>query len=104
MRAFLVACLAILALGTGGFVGINVMQKSSGIAYTSRGARIDPQWAWRSVLRDRGATAPASKTATALAEASHGLTEECGVPTIWQWIFVDFGRPEGEPKTCAASQ
>jgi hypothetical protein len=104
VRAFLVACLAILALGAGGFFGLNVMQKPSGIAYTSRGARIDPQWAWRSVLRDTGATPPAAKTATALAEASHGPTEECDLPTIWQWVFVDFGTPEGEPKTCAASQ
>jgi hypothetical protein len=104
MRAFLVACLAILGLGAGGFFGLNVMQKSSGSAYTSHGARIDPQWAWRSVLRDGGATAPVAKTAKALAEASHGLTEECDVRTSWQWIFVDFGTPEGEPKTCTASQ
>jgi basic membrane lipoprotein Med (substrate-binding protein (PBP1-ABC) superfamily) len=44
MRAFLVACLAIVVVGACGFFVIDVMQKPTGVAFTTDGARIDRTW------------------------------------------------------------
>jgi hypothetical protein len=88
MRAFLFACLAILVVGGGGYFFLGSIQQSSGAAFATDGARIDPDWAWRSV------SAGASETAQG----------ECDTRKAWQWIFVDFGRPEGESATCSISQ
>jgi hypothetical protein len=90
MRAFMVACLAIVAIGAGGYFFLGAMQQSSGLAYATDGARIDPSWAWRSVPGPSGT----SNTAQA----------ECDERKPWQWIFVDLGRPEGESAACSISQ
>ena len=42
MRAFLVACLAIVIVGTGGYYGLNTIQQPTGVAYSTDGARISP--------------------------------------------------------------
>jgi hypothetical protein len=91
MRAFLVACLAIVAIGTGGYVFLNGMQEPSGVAYATDGARINTGWAWRSVSSPTGAGEKAQ-------------AEECDTREAWQWIFVDFGRPAGESAACSISQ
>ena len=96
MRAFLVACLAIVVIGAGGYFSLNAMQQPSGIAYTTDGARINPKWTWRSVFRPASARGPATKTAINIPEAPGEMAEECDVRTTWQWIFVDFGTPDGE--------
>jgi hypothetical protein len=90
VRAFLAACLAIIVLGAGAYYGLNTLQEPSGIAYATDGARIDPQWSWRSAAS--GAATPGAPG------------EGCGVRTAGQWFFVDFGIPRGEPKICSASQ
>jgi hypothetical protein len=95
MRAFLVACLAIVVVGTGGYFFLNAMQEPSGIAYTTGGARISTSWVWRSVIGPDGAGGPTAKTAQA---------GECDMRKTWQWIFVDFGKPDGESATCSDSQ
>ena len=41
MRVFLVACLAIVILAVGGYLSVNAMQRLSGVAYTTEGARIN---------------------------------------------------------------
>jgi hypothetical protein len=83
LRAFVVACLVIVVLGAGAYFGLNTIQKPSGIAYTTDSVRIDPQWSWRST------DAPGAG---------------CGRRAAWQWIFIDFGKPAGEPTACSASQ
>ena len=40
MRAFLVACLAVIVIGAGGYFFLNAMQEPTGVAYTTDGARI----------------------------------------------------------------
>jgi hypothetical protein len=95
VRVFLVACLASVAICIGGYFALNAIQKPTGIAYATEGARISPHWAWRSVLSASGANEPTTKTAT---------DQECHRRKAWQWIFVDFGRPEGESKICRDSQ
>jgi hypothetical protein len=90
MRAFLVACLAIVAIGAGGCVFLNAMQEPSGIAYATDSARINTSWAWRSVSQ----TGAGKET----------QAEACNMRKAWQWIFVDFGRPAGESAACSISQ
>jgi hypothetical protein len=103
MRAFLVACLAIVIVGTGGYYGLNTIQQPTGVAYSTDGARISPHWTWRSVLH-RQTKAPATRTAMNIPDAPESLADECDVRTTWQWIFVDFGNPDGESYTCSSSQ
>jgi len=81
MRAFLLACLAIIAIGAGGYFSLNAVQQPSGAAYTTDGARIDPSWSWRN--------APA---------------QPCETRSAWQWFFVDMRRPHGESRICSVSQ
>lgn len=88
MRAFLLSCLAIVVIGAGGYLVVNAMQQPSGVAYTTDGARISTNWAWRST----GTKEPTTST------------EECDMRKPWQWIFVDFGKPRGEPAACRISQ
>lgn len=86
MRAFLVACLAIVAVAVGGYYWLGTVQQPSGVAYATDGARINTSWAWRSVLGPGDAQAG------------------CDMRTDWQWIFVDLGKPGGEPAVCSISQ
>ncbi len=85
MRAFLVSCVALVAIGAGGYFILNSLQQSSGAAFTTGGARIDPSWSWRVALT----TPPAA---------------HCEPRTVWQWFFVDFRDPGGESKICSDSQ
>ena len=104
MRAFLAACLGIIVVGIAGYYSLNTLQKPSGIAYSTDGTRISPEWSWRSVSRDSQASSATTGTAIKASEATNDKVEECGTRTPWQWIFVDFGRPEGESSACSASQ
>jgi len=85
MRAFLVACVAFILLGAGTYFLLDVLQQSSGAAYTQQTARIDPSWSWRLAT----ATLPA---------------QTCKPRTLSQWFFVDFGNPAGEPAACKDAQ
>jgi hypothetical protein len=95
VRVFLMACLAIVVICIGGYFVLGTIQEPTGIAYATNGARISPHWVWRSVLSPSGASGPTTKVAS---------LEECNRRKAWQWIFVDFGRPEGESKICMDSQ
>jgi hypothetical protein len=95
VRVYLVACLAIVVICVGGYFALNTIQEPTAIAYTTGAARISPHWAWRSVLSPLGASEPTTETAT---------SQECNTREAWQWIFVDFGKPDGESKICKDSQ
>jgi len=86
MRAYLLACLAIVVVGAGGYFLLNAVQQPSGTAFATDGARISPNWAWR---------APSTATPP---------TAACDPRKSWQWFFVDLGSPEGESATCSISQ
>lgn len=81
----------IVVIGAGGYFWVNTMQKPSGVAYATDGARIDRQWSCRSAVRQTGAEGLATSDAP---------SEECAVHTASQWILVDFGIPLGESKAC----
>ncbi len=85
MRAFLVACLAVVVIGAGGYFSLNAVQKSTGAAYSTDGASIDPSWSWRATSTTAAAT-------------------PCEPRQPWQWFFVDFRDPNGEPSLCSDSQ
>jgi hypothetical protein len=85
MRAFLVACVAIVVIGAGGYFSLNAVQQPSGIAYATDGARIDPSWSWRVTTTTPAAT-------------------PCEPRKVWQWFFVDFRDPNGESALCSISQ
>jgi hypothetical protein len=95
MRAFLLACLAVFVIGAGGYFFLNAMQEPTGVAYSTDGARISTNWAWRSVSNSSGASDLATKSTQA---------DVCDMRKTWQWIFVDFGRPDGESVMCSISQ
>jgi hypothetical protein len=88
MRVFLLACLAIVVIGIGGYFVANAAQQPSGVAFATDGARIDTSWAWRSAGRSEPATA----------------AQECSLRKPWGWIFVDFGKPRSESAACRISQ
>ncbi len=85
MRAFLMACLLTLIIGTSWYFGLNALQQPSGIAFATDGARIDPGWSWRTVLVPPSA-------------------QQCQPRMVWQWFFVDMRSPEGESSVCSDSQ
>lgn len=85
MRAFLLACAAYILVGAGAYFSLNMLQESSGYAYTQQTARIDPGASWRLATT----TSPA---------------QTCKPRTVSQWFFVDFGNPAGEPSVCSDLQ
>jgi len=85
MRAFLMACLATVILGAASYFALNVRQQPTGEAFTAHNARTDPSWYWRLA----STTSPATP---------------CEQRGVWQWFFVDFRRPSGEPRICADLQ
>jgi hypothetical protein len=87
MRVFLAACLAIVLLAVGGYFAANAMQRLSGVAYTTEGARINPSWSWRRIFAK---AAPSGRDGMSVPAAHAGMVDECDVGTTWRWILVDF--------------
>ena len=81
MGAFIAACLAFIVLGAGGYFVLGTAQQSTGAAYSTGAARIDPDWSWRAAG-----------------------DKSCEPRQSWQWFFVDFRRPRGESPLCSDSQ
>jgi hypothetical protein len=81
MGAFLAACLAFIVLGAGGYFVLNEVQQPTGTAFSTGAVRIDPNWSWRVAGN-----------------------KSCEPRESWQWFFVDFGHPRGEPPLCLDSQ
>jgi hypothetical protein len=104
MRAFLLACFAIIAVGAGGYFFLDSMQESTGVAFTTDGARINPKWTWRAVFSSADAGGPAVKSTMNIPQAPRELTEDCSARTASQWIFVDLGTPDKESELCKDSQ
>jgi len=100
MRAFLLACLAIVVVGAGGYFTLASLQQPSGVAFATDAARINPQWTWRSIFRKDAAP----ENSAGIPRAPSELVDACEVRTASQWIFVDLGRPNGEARLCSFSQ
>jgi hypothetical protein len=106
MRAFLAASLAALVLTVCGVLALGALQKPSGVAFSTEGARIDPHWAWRQVFRRAwrnpppATGRPQSPEELAAARAQLG-PQECVDPSAY--LFVDFGEAN-EADACSDSQ
>jgi hypothetical protein len=85
VRAFLTACLVVFLIGTAGYFALDALQQPSGLAFTTIGARINPDWSWRTALTGSAA-------------------RDCEPRKVWQWFYVDFRHPTGEPRVCSDSQ
>jgi hypothetical protein len=102
MRAFLLACLAVVVVGAGGYFTLASLQQPSGIAFATDAARINPQWTWRSIFAK--STQPPQSGSATVPPAPRELVEACDPRTATQWIFLDLGRPDGESRLCSFSQ
>ena len=89
MRAFLIACLAILVIAIGAIYALGPVQRTAGLAYVGDGARIDPKWSWRVV----GTEAGPMKTSEARAD-------DCGVRSVWAMIRADFSSTRTADPLC----
>ena len=85
MRTIIVSAIAAIVLGAVSYYFLNARQVPSGTVFTASSARIDPSWVWRSDAAEHGAAV-------------------CTPRHPWQWIFVDFHHPDGEPRLCSYSQ
>jgi hypothetical protein len=105
MRAFLAACVAAIVLAACGVLALGAVQKSSGAAFSTEGARIDPSWSWRQMFRRSAGNAPAPRAQSGQDSAAmaHLGPQGCEETSAYQWIFVDFGE-SSESDACVASQ
>jgi hypothetical protein len=105
MRAFLVACAAAIILAACGVLALGAVQKSSGTAFSTEGARIDPSWSWRQMFRRSAGnpTAPRAQSGPDSAAMPHLGPQGCEETSAYQQIFVDFGE-SSESDACAVSQ
>jgi|SRR6266702_4048990 hypothetical protein len=108
MRAFLAACLVGLILAICGVIALGAVQRPSGVAFATDGARINPHWAWRQTFRRAWRNPPPAtgrpQSPEELAAARTQLGPEgCEVANAYQWLFVDFGEAN-ENDACATSQ
>ncbi len=108
MRAFLAACVVALVLAVCAVIALGAVQKPSGVAFSTDGARINPHWAFRQVFRRAWRNPPAAvgrpQSAEELAAARVQLGPEgCEVADAYSWLFVDFGETS-ESDACTVSQ
>ena len=95
MRAFVVACLAMVILAVAGYFATSMAQRLSGVAYTTEGARIKQSWTYRRIA---SRAAPAGH-GMAMPAGANGVAEDCDVSTTLQWIMIDFGA--GDAPSCS---
>jgi hypothetical protein len=105
MRAFLAACAAAIVLAVCGVLALGAVQKSSGTAFSTEGARIDPSWSWRQMFRRSASSQPGPRQSgqDMGAAVAHVGPQGCEETTAYRWIFVDFGEAD-ENDACLVSQ
>src|SRR5262245_17603149 len=64
MHAFLIACIAIVAIGVLSHFALGVLQQPTGLAYTADNVRIDPGWMERSTRLGRTERLPGPESTT----------------------------------------
>jgi hypothetical protein len=99
MRAFLIAYLAVIFLGMGGLITLNSFQRSAAAAYSTDGARINPKWSWRNLLRRPVPSVSQSMNVASL-QGTMAEQSECAQATALAWLFVDFGNSPNEAPGC----
>lgn len=101
MRVFLAAVLAAIVLAGGALFALSTTQRVAGAAYSTEGARINPTWSWRSMIRrspDQAAIGQkmnpgAGINPTNLLAQNHepgSASDACEQASALRWLFVDF--------------
>lgn len=101
MRAFVVACLAVLIIGVGSLFTLNSFQRPAAAAYSTDGARINPKWSWRNLLRRKPPSASQGVNVAGLQGGPGGEQDDCAQETALAWLFVDFGSSPNEAPGCS---
>lgn len=100
MRAFLVACLAVIVIGVGGLITLNSFQRPAGVAYSTDGTRVNPKWSWRNLVQ-RSMPSVSQSMHVASLQGTMGEQDECAQATALAWLFVDFGNSPNEAPGCS---
>src|ERR1700686_4973337 len=100
MRAFLIACLAVIFLGMGGLITLNSFQRSAASAYSTDGARINQKWSWRNLIRRSVPSVCRSRKMPSL-QGTMAEQDECAQATALAWLFVDFSNSPNEAPGCS---
>ena len=105
MRAFLVACIVAIILAIGGVLMLGAVQKSSGEAFSTEGARINPSWGWRQMFGQSTNNGPVTgaQSNPDTGARTHAGPEDCQEISAYRWMFADFGKSHGN-EACAVSQ
>ena len=106
MRAFVAACAAAILIAACGVLALGAFQKSTGAAFSTDGARINPSWSWREVFRtsELGQTGTQGVSGKDMSgAAAHLGPQACAETSGYEWIFVDFGEAH-ENAACMVSQ
>ena len=101
MRVFLIAVLATVILTVGSIFALNTAQRTAAAAYTTEGARINPAWSWRRLVKrsvDQGKVGQVVNTGARVDPASvrgenddpTGTSDACDQASALKWMFVDF--------------
>ena len=96
MRVFLIALLATVVIAVVSIFALNTAQRTTATAYTTDGARTNPAWSWRRLVRkDLAKAGLKANTGGKVDPASMQREEEvpgyaCEQYTALQWLFVDF--------------
>ena len=98
MRVFLAAVLSAVVLAFIALLALNTTQRTAAAAYTTEGARINPTWSWRNVIRRKvDQTAVGQRMSPGAGVNPSGMQVEesaehaCEQAGALSWLFVDFG-------------
>jgi hypothetical protein len=102
MRVFLLSVLTVLVMGAIGLFALGTAQRSAAVAYSTDGARINPKWSFRTMLKkpdnvragQAAATNPGVNPANMGAEGA--IVDQCELGGALRWLSVDFGEAVDE--------
>jgi len=98
MRVFLAGVLAAIVLAFVALLALNTTQRTAAASYTTEGARINPTWSWRRVIRrtvDQAAVGqrmtPGARISPSGMRVEDAAEHACEQASALGWLFVDFG-------------
>ena len=107
MRVFLAAVLSAVILAFIALLALNTTQRTAAAAYTTEGARINPTWSWRRVIRrtvDQASVgqrmSPGSGVNPSGMQVEDNVEGTCAQATALSWLFVDFGESATGDEGC----
>lgn len=96
MRVFLASCLAIILIAVSAIFVLNTAQRTAAAAYSTDGARIDPRWTLRRVMKHE-----APKTGNMqVSMIGQGDDGDCQNASALAWLSVDFGDAANDNPGC----